>query len=526
MKRQNQAQNPAPSLAAIVGLPIVALLAIVICLTGCEVGPNYHTPNTPMPGGYVAATQPASGPATRPVDLARWWQSLGDPRLDDLIEQAIVNNPDAQIALLRLQEAREQEAAIGGTAWPYVGVTAAAGRGSGNNSVKGRDSPIIDSGTNTSKFKEITEVAGFDSAWEIDLFGYYRRQIEAARYDCQAAAEARNAVLISLISDVARAYMDARALQLRLAIAEQNIRTEQQTTDLVQVRFQRGLTNELDVALAHRQLATVEAQVAPLAASLESAQHRLAVLEGAYPEDLADGDLSANAPPPKTLPLPPMQIETGLPLDLLRRRPDIRAQERALAAATARIGVDTANLFPRVALTGAVGIEGQGLGRSPQTTGFLWTIGPALYWPVLDFGTLDALIEVQNLRTREQLIQYKKTVLAAVQEVDDAIANFDAEREHLRHLDDALAASERSVDLATQRYNRGLTDFLNVLDAEREMYELEDEDAQAQETVVLQFIAVYKGLGGGWEMYQSIPPVHQPMPAIVAMVQRAAATQP
>jgi NodT family efflux transporter outer membrane factor (OMF) lipoprotein len=496
------------------------------CLSGCAVGPDYHAPKTPMPGEYESATQPASGPATRPVDLARWWQSLGDPRLDGLIEQAIVNNPDAQIALLRLQEAREQEAAIGGTAWPEVGVTAGAGRGSGNNSVKGRDSSIIDSGTNTSKFKEITEVAGFDAGWEIDLFGYYRRQIEAARYDAQAAAEARNAVLISLISDVARAYMDARALQLRLAIAEQNIRTEQQTTDLVQVRFQRGLTNELDVALAKRQLATVQAQVAPLAAALASAQHRIAVLEGSFPEELVSGDLSASAPPPKMLPQPPPQIEAGLPLELLRRRPDIRAQERTLAASTARIGVETAQLFPRVGLTGAVGLEGQGLGHSDPRSAFLWTIGPTAYWPVLDFGTIDALIEVQNLRTREQLVQYKKTVLAAVQEVDDAIANFDAERDHLRHLDDALAASQRSVDLATQRYNRGLTDFLNVLDAERQMYDLEDEDADAQETVVLQFIAVYKGLGGGWEMYQSVPAVHQPQPAILAMFERAAATEP
>jgi NodT family efflux transporter outer membrane factor (OMF) lipoprotein len=448
----------------------------------------------------------------RPIDLARWWQSLDDPELNALIERAIQSNLDLKIALNRLQEARAGEYVVSGGTMPLVDLAGAAARSSGNDSTRGRIPGPIHSGANTAGLQEITHVAGFDAGWELDLFGRFRREVEAARADTQTAAEARNVVLISLISDVARAYTDTRALQLRLAVARENIRTQEQTDQFVRGRRKQGLANDLEVALADRQLATVGSNVAPLEAAIAESQRRAAVLLGMLPQEL-----HAELQQPGNLPSPPERIEPGLPVALLRRRPDVRESERQLAASTARIGVATANLFPRVAITGAYGFQGQGLGRTPVENKMIWSLGPQAYWPLLDFGTIDALIEVQDFRTRELLYDYRRTVLRAVEEVDNAISNYTAQRDRLDQLGTALEASRQAVNLATQRYERGLTDFLNVLDAQRQLYELQDQYAVAQQAVVIQFIALYKALGGGWETYQKVPDIRHPQPAVLAV---------
>lgn len=500
----------------------LSLLVVATALSGCTVGPNYHTPATTMPSAFsgVPTTRPATtGASTRPlVDFTRWWKSFDDPQLTALVDQAVVANFDLEIALTRLQEARTLEVALSGTAWPVLEASGAAGRGSGTNSTKGRISAPLNAGSNTTGLKEITEVVGFDAGWELDLFGYYRREIEAAHYDAQAAAQARNAVLITVVADVARAYMDMRAYQVRLAIIQDNINIERQTVDVVRQRFSHGLTNELDLALANRQLATLEAQLAPLQEQVAVAQRRLAVLLGEFPDKLA-----AEMQIPGGLPIMPPTIQAGLPIELLRRRPDIREAEQQLAASTARVGQAEANLFPRVGVTAGVGMQGQGLGRIPVRNSFLWSVGPTAYWPLLDFGTLDAMTDLQDLHTHELLVNYKRMILNAVTEVENAISGYDAEQNRLTDLATALAASKRAVTLASQRYDRGLTDFLNVLDAERQLYDLQDQYALAQQTVILQYIALYKGLGGGWENYQKIPPIHQPQPAIIATFQRTVA---
>ncbi|HEX4053813.1 MAG TPA: efflux transporter outer membrane subunit [Tepidisphaeraceae bacterium] len=497
-------------------VPASLIVGVLTCLGGCTVGPNYHTPATTIPDAYDthATTRPAVAmPRSRPVNLARWWRSLQDPELDSLVQRAVAANLDLEIALTRLQEARTYESVVLGGALPVADFSGAAGRGSGTNSTKSRISGPLNAGTNTTGLREITQVVGFDAGWELDLFGRYRREIEAAGDETQAMLDQRNAVLISVVADVARAYMDYRDLQVRLSIAQDNIRIEQQSVDVVQERFNRGLTNELDLALARRQLETLQSALPPLRDDLVVAQRRIAVLLGEYP-----GKIAAELTKPARLPMVPENIAPGLPVDLLRRRPDIREAEREVAQATARVGVATANLFPRVAITAGIGMQGQGLGRTPAVNSFLWSAGPSAYWPLLDFGTLDALIGIEDLRTHEALVNYKRTILAAVEEVENAISSYDAQQQRLRDLANALTASQRAVDLAQQRYNRGLTDFLNVLDAERQLYELQDQYAVAQEDVVVQFISLYKGLGGGWEEYQKIPPLRKPQPAIVATV--------
>ncbi|MGA2439632.1 MAG: efflux transporter outer membrane subunit [Tepidisphaeraceae bacterium] len=490
------------------------VLALAGVVSGCSVGPNYHTPSTTMPSAYAAAsTQPS--PVAQPAHISRWWRAFNDPELDSLIDRAIAANFDLDLALTRLQEARTMEVAVEGPAFPVLGASGAAARGSGTNSTKGRISPPLNAASNTTGLKEITQIIGFDAGWELDLFGRYRRQIEAAQYDTQAAAETRNAVLITVVSDVARAYTEVRALQMRLKIANDNIDIERTTVDVVQQRFDRGLTNELDLALAKRQLATLQSEIAPLVAEISAVQRRLAVLLGEYPEDLTV-ELQQAVP----LPQLPRRIQSGLPLDLLRRRPDIRQAERELAANTALVGARTADLFPRLAITAGAGLQGQGMGRPPAGNTFIWSAGPTAYWPLLDFGALDALIEIQDLRTHEALVNYRKTIVNAVEEVDDALSAYSAQQDRLQNLTDALAASQRAVTLANQRYNRGLTDFLNVTDAERQLYELQDQYAIAQEDVVVQCIAIYKGLGGGWQSYQQIPPIRKPLPAVAATVRQ------
>jgi NodT family efflux transporter outer membrane factor (OMF) lipoprotein len=493
------------------------VIALVSCLAGCAVGPDYHKPQVKLPEGFVAAseTSSAGAPGQPAIDPATWWRALSDPQLDSLIDRAIEANPSLEIALTRLQEARTFEVAVTGQAFPSLAASAGGGRGTGSDLSRGRVTPALASATNTKGLEQVNGAAGFEAIWEIDVFGRLRREMEAAKYDTQAAAAVRNAVLVTVVADVTRAYMDMRGLQTQLAVLRQNIRTAEKLLDLVQARFDRGITNELDVTLARRQLATLQAQLEPLVAQIKAAQYAIAVLLGQFPEDLV-----TELDKPELIPQVPERIEAGLPLDLIKRRPDVQEAERRLASSTARIGVATANLFPRVALTGAVGWQGQGLGVEPSSAQSIWSAGALALWPLLDFGTLDALVDVADLRTHELLVYYKQTILTAVQQVDGAIAGYAAQQDRLRNLGEALVASQRAVSLATQRYDRGLTDFLNVVDAERQEYDLEAQYAISQTTAGEQFVTLYKALGGGWEQYQSIPPIRQPQPAIVAAFRR------
>lgn len=500
---------------------VVCAFAIVAALPGCAVGPNYRAPKMKMPDGFAAASgAPAATPANAAVDLSRWWHSLNDAQLEALIDRAIQSNTSLEIALTRLQEARTFETVVAGHALPYLDAAAAVGRGTGSDLTRGRVAPPLTSASNTAGLQHINTVYGFDSAWEIDLFGRYRREAEAAHYDTQALAAARNAVLTAVVADVVRAYLNMRGLQTQQAILGQNVRSARKLLELMHARFDRGITNELDVTLARRQLATLQAKVAPLASRISAAQYAIAGLLGQFPEDLAK-ELAK----PELIPQIPDQVDAGLPLDLIRRRPDVIEAERLLAEATARIGVATAGLFPSLFISGGAGRQVQGLGVTPQVDKFIWSAGAGAIFPLLDFGTLDALVNIADLRTHELLINYKRTVLLAVQEVDTAMSGYNSQQDRLRNLGEALAASQRALSLATQRYDRGLTDFLNVVDAEREQYDLEEQYATAQVVVGEQFVALYKGLGGGWEQYQSIPPIRQPQPAIIAAFRRVLAPE-
>ena len=490
----------------------------IAALCGCTVGPDYYLSEVAVPVSYGSTWKAVVTQDELPQpEILRWWHSLHDRELNRLVERAVACNPDIEIALTRVQAFRTQEIVVIGNALPQVGASAGIAAGTGTDMTKGRVAQSIRAGDATTGLRHLDRMAGFDAGWELDLFGKYWRLLEAVRDDAEAMFELRNAVLISVIADVARSYVDIRGLQLRLKIARKAVDAAQKNVTLTQSRFERGLTNELDFTLAKRELATVQAVLPELQAAISLAESRLSLLLGTYSPDVIP-ELRVSA----DLPHVPSRLRAGVPADLLRRRPDIRQAERALAAATARIGVATANLFPTVIFTAGFGAQGgDPTGGTTKPIGNpIWSAGPGGYWPLLDFGRLDALIDIQELQAHELFVNYKKTILFAVEEVDEAIKQYRAQQQRLRELSVALEQSKRAVSLATERYERGLTDFLNVLDAERQEFTIQDQYAVAQEAVVMQYIALYKALGGGWELYDELPPLKEAQPALVASIRR------
>jgi NodT family efflux transporter outer membrane factor (OMF) lipoprotein len=491
----------------------------IVALSACASGPRYRTPKPDEPAAFTAQLNPPNAAAANaanaanaaPVELSTWWRSLNDTELNSLVERAVKSNLDVEIALDRLQQARAYEAVVVGYALPEVDATGAAGRGTGSDLTKGRAGQALRSADNGTGLQHINTIVGFDAMWEIDLFGKFRREFQAVRAEADAARAARYEVVTSVIADVVRAYIDLRGFQIRAGILHQASDVLRESLRIVNIRYERGITNELDVALATRELANLEGQIAPVEAEVKAAQYTLAVLIGEYPENML-----AELSKPDLIPTMPAAAAPGVPLDLLKRRPDIQQAERELAAATARIGVATANLFPDVAVSASIGSQSQGWGTLPNVSKHIWSFGPGAIWPLLDFGALDAQVEVADFEAKAGLANYRKTILNAVQQVDSSLDAYEAQEYRMEKLTDAVAAGQRAVDLATARYNRGLTDFLNVVDAERQFYDLQEQYAEAQVSQGEQFVQLYKSLGGGWQEYQAVPKIRMPKPAIVA----------
>jgi NodT family efflux transporter outer membrane factor (OMF) lipoprotein len=497
---------------------ILLAFGLAVGVSGCAVGPDYLPPEIAVPAMFGGAPrQIVSQDSASLPDAIRWWQTLHDPELNRLVQRAVECNPDIEIALTRVQAVRTQQIVVIGSALPQAEANAGGGWGTGTDLTKGRAAQPLRAGSNNTGLSKITGIAGFDAGWEVDLWGKYRRQLEAVRDDAQAFAELRNAVLITVIADVVRSYADLRSLQMRLQIARDAVKAAQNTADYAQARLTQEITNELPVTIAKRELATRQARIPELQGAISHAQSRLALLLGTFSSDVIP-ELRVS----RGLPRVPSRLRPGAPAELLRRRPDIRQAERQLAASTARIGVAIANLFPTAALTAGIGAQTgeRAVTKTPPFNGAIWSAGPTAYWPLLDFGRLDALINIQELQAHELLVNYKKTVITAVEEVDDAIKQYRAQQQRLRELSVALEQSRRAVRLATERYERGITDFLYLLDAQRQEFEIEDQNAIAQEAVVIQYIALYKALGGGWELYDVLPPIREAQPALIAAARR------
>lgn len=466
---------------------------------GCTVGPDYHAPVTPAPttwqGLAAAATAPRSVPTPGPVKLVEWWQMFRDPALSSLVNRAIAANLDLRQAQARVRQARASLGVATAGLWPTVDATGRYSRSYGGGISSGTGGAAAAGGSSGTglEARDLFQV-GLDAAWELDIFGGVRRNVEATEADLQAAVEDRRDVLVSLVAEVGNDYLNLRGLQQQLAIARQNLQAQQHTAEITRKRYEAGFANGLDVANANAQVATTASQIPPLESSTQATIYSLSILLGAEPAALLR-ELTAAAPIPPT----PPEIPVGLPSDLLRRRPDIRRAEAQLHAATARIGVATADLFPRFSLSGSLGLSGNNLSSLTDWRNRSWSIGPAVSWPVFDAGRIRWNIELQNALQEQDVAAYQQTVLTALKEVETALVAYAKEQEHGGFLTEAVANDRKAVDLAMQLYIAGKTDFLNVLNAQRALYISEDALVLSTRNLSTDLIALYKALGGGWE---------------------------
>lgn len=512
----------------LVSVWIVAMMATLCC--GCMIGPDYERPDIPVPDAW---SEPLEGGETSgAAALNAWWSSFGDLTLDSLIARAAAGNFDLQIAESRLKQARAYEDIVGAALWPQVNTAAAyqrsqspeidtQGRNSGSLSISpngfsaagtvpgpfgtlltvapdlsgsGMSRVTISPGVSTPDRHNDRYQAGFDASWELDIFGGVQREREAARADTAGVEELRRDVFISVAAEVARNYFLLRSMQHRLETARKNIEAQEAARNLALVRFRAKLTNELDVNFAEAQLASSKSVVPMLETYIQSAIHRLGILIGGDPGTLQQ-ELATPAPLTET----PPEVPVGLPADILRRRPDVRRAERAVAAATARIGAAQADLYPHFTLTGSLTGDSSTFDGITRGANRIWSIGPGIRWPVFDAGRIRANIRVQNARQEETITTYEKTVKIALEEVENALVAYAKEQNRLLTLTEAVSANRRALELATQLYSSGLLGFLHVLDAERSLFASEDLQLESEALVLTNLVALYKALGGGWE---------------------------
>ncbi len=474
-----------------------------LILPACQVGPDYTRPELSMPAAWSEAPPPPPAEATPAIDLDRWWTSFNDAQLDSLIDRAVAANLDLRQAAGRYREALALRGVVAADAWPQVDVDASAawlqgsdnlGGAFGNGGVGGP--PLVAGGAQRDTYS-----AGFIAGWELDVFGRVSRAVEAAGADVQAAQENLRDVLLALLAEVAGSYVDLRGFQQRLAITNQNIETQAAAVEITEARLAAGLASELDVAQARALLAGTQSEVPVLEIGVRRAVHRLGVLLAQAPDALSS-ELLAAKPIPLPDPAAPDSglgaIPLGVPSDLLRRRPDVRRAEQELAAATARIGVATADLFPRFSLTGSFGFASDDLGNLADSDSQFWSIGPTVRWPIFDAGRIASNIKVQDARQEQALAAYQRTVLLSLEEVENVLASSVREEVRRRALAEAVAANTRASDLAQELYTRGLRDFLPVVDAQRSLYESQDLLVQSDQAIAQNLIALCKALGGGW----------------------------
>jgi multidrug efflux system outer membrane protein len=401
------------------------------------------------------------------------------------------SNLDLRIAQARVREARAQYGIASADLWPSADASGSYARVGTS-----RRQPVVGSiplPPNIS-FENNVYSAGFDASWEIDVFGGKRRSVEAARAQVAASEFGRGATVMTLLGDVARNYVDVRGDQRRLAIANENIKAQEQALAIARDRFTNGLASNLDVQQAATILANTSAAIPALESSIQASIHRLGVLLGQSPGALME-ELSHGAPIPAT----PPEVPVGLPSELLLRRPDIQQAERRLAASTANIGIARADLFPKFSLTGIAGFESVSASDWFTSGSKAWSIGPTIQWRIFDAGRIRANIKVQDARKDQALAAYQQIVLTAFEDVENALVSYAKEQERRRSLENAVTSSQNSLNLARQLYANGLTGFLDVVDAERSLYQAQDQLVQSDRTVSANLIALYKALGGGWE---------------------------
>lgn len=458
------------------GACVAALLAVA--LGGCAaVGPDYSEPQLAVPAGWSAGTGTDAMDAAL---LARWWHGFGDPVLDRLVADALAANLDLAQARARLREARARRGVAGAALAPSVDASLSGSRS--------RSSGQSGSGSTRELYS-----AGFDASWELDVFGGLRRSVEAAQADLEASVESLSDTRVSLAAEVALNYIDLRTAEQRLAIAEESIAYRGENHQIIRWRQQAGLVSELDLAQATTDLESTRAVLPPLRTAVTEAKNRLAVLLGRNP-----GELESLVHADRPIPLAAGEIVAAIPADTLRQRPDVRVAERRLAAQTARLGEAEAARYPSFRLSGSLGLEALELDALADRDANTHSLFGGITAPVFNAGRIAANIEIQDALVEQARLAYRAAVLAALEEVENAltaVANTDARRAKLA---EAAAAARTTLAIAEYRYASGLADFLSVLDAQRTQLSLDEQLAGSTGELARAQIRLYKALGGGW----------------------------
>lgn len=455
----------------------------LLALSACVVGPNYVPPELDLPDAWQRSV--AHEIDNEEAVLARWWDSFDDAVLTELIERGAADNLDLNVAFARIERARALYLATAGQRIPDIDGTGFATRARSSEST----TPFIPPGLD--RTNDIYG-AGISGSWEIDLWGRVRRSIEASHAQMGAAIEDYRDVLVVLLAQIGSTYVEVRELQARIRFLNRNIESQRETLQLTRDRYETDIAPELDVRQAELNLANTESRLPVLRQLLAQAVHRLCVLVGEQP-----GALAALLDEPESIPTAAGTPSTGLPADLLRRRPDVRRAERLLAAATAEVGIATAELYPQFRLMGSIGYEATS--TLFESSNLAWSFGPAFRWNLFDGGRVRGRIRAEEAEVREALAAYERTVLVALEDVENALVGYVEERVRRDALTRSVAAAQRSVELVRELYRSGLTDFQNVLDTERFLFQQQDQLAASEGQVMQNLIDLYRALGGGWQ---------------------------
>ena len=464
---------------------ILLLFLVITGFSGCfTVGPNYQKPKTTFPDSWqkdVLQSDPALVP--EPVKIKQWWKIFNDPILNQLISEARKSNYDIRIAMARVEESWAQIGVVSGQRMPQVNAGGAYSRDrlSENNITPGGD-----------VFSQYSSQIG--ASWEVDLFGRIKRSIKSAKANFEATQELKTDVLISVYAQVARAYITLRTAQARLATSLHNIKSQREIVDLTQTRFKYGLASDLDVAQSEQVLAISAATLPLLKTQINTSIHTLSVLLGKSP-----GELKKLLLPQQSIPALPEKISVGLPMDLVRRRPDIRAVERLLAAQTERIGIATSYLYPRFSITGLFGFLSSDAADAFKWSSRAFSFGGAFNWNIFSGGSVRSQIKVEDARTKQALLNYEKTILKALKEVEDTLVSYANGEKRLIALQHSVRVARRTLDLSLTLYKEGLKDFQSTLDAERVLFDAENSFAEAEGITAINLVNLYRALGGGWD---------------------------
>lgn len=457
----------------------------ILCASCSAVGPDYEVPEMPVPVEFVGSDAEELYTGLPEVHPARWWESLGDPRLVALVDRGLEANLDLRVAYERVREAHARRAQSTGEQLPAL-----SGSGGYTRVRAGENSfpPLADAMT----FDQYS--LGLGASWELDVWGRIGRLVEAADANLQARVEDARHVRVLVAAEIARQYVDVRTFQGRLEVTRGNIASQEHSLEIATERFQEGLSPALDVAQAQTNLASTEAEVPSLELGLRAAMFRLAVLLGENPGELI-AELESTAP----IPEPPSTVGVGLPADLLRQRPDVRAAERDLAAQVARIGVATADYYPSFQLSGSIGLESLDSGDLFSSGSGVLGLGPSFGWNIFSGGRVSANVHAQRALADAAALSYHSAVLLALEEVEFFLVAHTRQRERRAALERAATAARKTVELARELYAAGQTDFQNVLDAERSLFSVEDRLLTSHGEVALSFVSLQRALGGGWQ---------------------------